>query len=164
MANRTLVATFSSMNRAYDAARKLRSSSDREVITIDRGAIVAKDDNGNWTVPDANNVGSAWGLAAGTAIGALFGALLGPAGATAGAAAGAAATGAAVGAASGALVGGTADLVEPRVQEDVVYDVGRALEPGLTAILAEIEEGSTEPVDEVVKRYGGRVNRSELLS
>jgi uncharacterized membrane protein len=162
MADRAIVAVFDTKNRAYDAAKDLQVLADAEEIKLKRGAMVTKDDKGNLSVPETKHVGTAWGLLGGTAVGALLGALLGPVGVAAGAAAGAAATGAVVGAASGALVGSTVDLTEYGLDADFLDTVATELNPGDTAIIAEVEEGSTRPVDAVVARFGGRIYRTEL--
>jgi hypothetical protein len=35
-------------------------------------------------------------------------------------------------------------------------------ESGDTALIVEVDEGSTEPTDRIVSQYGGRIYRSEL--
>ena len=95
-------------------------------------------------------------------IGGLLGAMLGPIGVAAGAAASAAAAGAAVGAVTAGSVGAVADLTEFGLSEDFIDDVTSQLYPGDTALIVEVDEGSTEPTDRIVSRYGGRIYRSEL--
>ncbi len=162
MADRVIVAVFSTQNEAYDAAARMQRLDDDGIIKVKRGAIATKDAKGNLTIPDSKNVGSAWGLLGGGLIGGLLGAMLGPVGVAAGAAAGAAATGAAVGAVTGGMVGSVADLTEFGLNEDFVDDVTTQLYPGDTALIVEVDEGSTEPTDRVVSQYGGRIYRSEL--
>jgi uncharacterized membrane protein len=55
-------------------------------------------------------------------------------------------------------------MVRLGMDEDVVRSVAAEVNPGDTAIVAEIEEGSTEPVDRVVTRHGGRIYRTDLWS
>src|SRR5262245_50466137 len=163
MALRAVVAVFDTQNQAYDAAADLQRLADDGVIDVKRGAIVTKDAKGNLTIPDAKNVGPPWGLLGGGLIGAVAGALLGPAGAAAGAAAGsAAAAGATVGLATGATVGGSADLIALGLGANFIDEVSADVDPGRTALIAEITEGSTEPVDGAVQRHQGRVHREDL--
>ena len=74
----------------------------------------------------------------------------------------AAAAAAAAGAATGGAVGALADLTELGLNEDFIDDVTTQLNPGDTALIVEVDEGSTEPTDRIVSRYGGRIYRSEL--
>jgi uncharacterized membrane protein len=166
MANRVIVAVFETQNQAYDAAAAMQRLDDNGSITLKRGAIATKDAKGNLTIPDTKDVGSAWGLLGGGLIGGLLGAMLGPtavaAGAAASAAASAAAAGAAVGAAGGGVMGSLVDLTELGLNESFIDEVTTQLYPGDTALIVELDEGSTEPIDRVVSRHGGRIYRSEL--
>jgi uncharacterized membrane protein len=162
MADRAVVAVFDTQNQAYDAASELQGLSDGGVVKVKRGAIVTKDEKGNLTVADSKGMGVPWGMLGGGVIGGLLGLMLGPAGVAAGAATAAAAAGAAVGASSGVVLGGTADLVGLGLDEDFVSEVSSQMDPGKSALIAEVNEGSTEPVDKTVSRFHGRVYRSEL--
>jgi uncharacterized membrane protein len=162
MADRAVVAVFDTQNQAYDAAADLQQLNDTSVIDIKRGTIVTKDAKGNLSVPDSRNVGVPWGLLGGTLIGGLLGLMLGPAGAAAGAAAGATATGAAVGATTGAVTGATADLMGLGLDEVFVDEVSAEMDPGKSALIVEVNEGSTEPIDQAVARHHGQVHRSDL--
>jgi len=162
MADRVIVAVFTTQNRAYDAAKRMQDLDQDGVITLKRGAIASKDDKGNLAIPDTKGVGRPWGLLGGGIIGGLLGLMLGPVGVAASAAATAAATGAALGATTGIAVGGTADLAELGLDEDFVNSVSTQLEPGETALIAEVDEGSTEPIDRIVALYGGRVYRTQV--
>ena len=163
MADRVIVAIFATQNHAYDAARQIQNLDEDDLIQLKRGAIATKDDKGNLTIPDTKGVGTAWGLLGGGLIGGLLGAMLGPVGVAAGAAASAAAAGAVLGAASGGIAGATVDLAELGLSEDFIDDVSTQLNPGETALIAEVEEGSTESIDRIVALHGGRVYRSELV-
>jgi len=162
MANRVIVAVFGTKNQAYDAAARMQRLDDDGIIKLKRGAIATKDAKGNLTIPDSKHVGSAWGLLGGGLIGGLLGAMLGPVGVAAGAAARAAAAGAVVGAATGGTLGAVGDLTEFGLNEDFIDDVTTQLNPGDTALIVEVDEGSTEPTDRVVSQYSGRIYRSEL--
>ena len=163
MADKVIVAVFATQNQAYDAAREIQNLDKDSIIELKRGAITTKDAKGNLTIPDTKGVGAAWGLLGGGLIGGLLGALLGPVGVAVGAAASAAATGALVGAASGGFVGTTVDLVEYGLSEDFIDDVSTQINPGDTALIAEVDEGSTESIDRIVTLHGGRVYRSEFV-
>jgi uncharacterized membrane protein len=167
MARAVIVATFDTRNQAYEAASDIDWLSD-DVADVKSGAIVEKDLLGNVTTLDTKNIGGAWGtvggIAGGALVGALIGLLAGPGGAAVGSAAGAAA--ASSGAVGGSLVGGTlgwsADLINWGLNEDYLDTVRTRMLPGTTAVVAEVEEATTEPVDAAVMRHGGFVYRTPL--
>jgi len=67
-----------------------------------------------------------------------------------------------VGAASGALVGAIPDLENSRVGSDFLDDVAKALTPGKVAVVAEIDEEWTTPVDTRMEALGGYIYRRSL--
>ena len=162
MSRDVILAAFDTRNQAYDAALEIDRMSD-----VKSGAIVEKDPLGNVTMLDSKNLPTAWGpggAAGGALIGALVGLLAGPGGAAAGTAAGAAAasSGAAVGAVGGGLTGSAADLTNWGLKADYLDTATTYLLPGKTAVVAEVEEGSTGPIDAAVRRHGGIVYREEV--
>jgi uncharacterized membrane protein len=162
MSRDVIMAAFDTRNQAYDAALEIDRMSD-----VKSGAIVEKDPLGNVTMLDSKNLPTAWGLggaAGGALIGALVGLLAGPGGAAVGTAAGAAAatSGAAAGAAGGGLTGSAADLTNWGLKADYLDTAATYLLPGKTAVVAEVEEGSTTPIDDAVRRHGGIVYREAI--
>ena len=67
--------------------------------------------------------------------------------------------GMAVGAAAGFVLGGATDVARSRVERHFAAEVERALEPGHSAVVAEIDEESTNAVDERMEALGGHVMR-----
>ena len=160
MARDVIVATFENRNQAYEAARDIDKLDD-SVIDVQGGAIVEKDMLGNVTQLDAKGLASPWGTIGGVTTGALLGALVGtlagPAGTLTGAEVGAAA--AATGGLFGGAVGATVDIADTGLKEDYIAAVSGRLLPGHAAFVAEVEEHSTQPVDEAIWRHGGVVFR-----
>jgi uncharacterized membrane protein len=70
--------------------------------------------------------------------------------------------GLAMGVAAGFLIGATTDVARGQVARDFVDAVSQALEPGKTAVVAEIYEESTRHVDERMQALGGLVFRRDL--
>jgi uncharacterized membrane protein len=162
MASHIVVATFDNQNQAYEAA----SDIDRvngHTVDVKSGAILEKDQLGNVTTLDTRNLGSAWVLA-GTVGGALLGILIGALAGPAGAAAAAVGSGPAAGGLLGGAVGATADVAEWGLKQSTIDDISARLLPGKTALVMEVEEGSTEPLDAVVARQGGILHRSLVNS
>jgi hypothetical protein len=62
----------------------------------------------------------------------------------------------------GFLGGATADLDKARIGEDFVDDVAEVLLPNKVAVVAEIDEDSTAPVDTCMEALGGTVFRRAL--
>jgi uncharacterized membrane protein len=162
MARDVVIAAFDTRNQAYEAAYEIDRMSD-----VKSGAIVEKDALGNVTTLDTKNLPTAWGLggaAGGALVGALVGLLAGPGAAAAGTAAGAAAasSGAAAGAIGGGMTGSVADLTNWGLKADYLDTAATYLLPGKTAVVAEVEEGSTTPIDTAVRRHGGIVYREAI--
>lgn len=148
MRDRIIVAVFPNTTAAYNASSALKSLSDDKAIDlkVKTGALFSKDARGN-IIPLEEKERPLWGTLAGGVAGALIGLLAGPAGAAAGAAVGAA--------------GGLgADALGSIADTDFVYSVAKSVNPGDTAVVVEVKEGSTLPVDGVVSNFEGRVYRS----
>ena len=77
--------------------------------------------------------------AAGVAVGALVGGV--------------------IGAAVGGVAGILADGAKAKEHEEAVYEASSRVLPGQSAVVAEVVEDATSPVDTLVQRLGGRVYR-----
>jgi len=84
----------------------------------------------------------------------LLGALAGPAGAAVGAAGGAA-----IGAGTGGVVGLTADLARADTREQARDETAFVLSTGQSAVIADVSEDSTAPIDSRMSELGGIVRR-----
>ena len=163
MARDVIIATFDNRNQAYEAAREI-DKLDTSVINVESGAIVEKDMAGNVNWLDEEGLATPWGGLAGATGGALLGALVGtlagPAGTLTGAQVGAAA--AATGSVLGGTMGTTFDLADSGLKADYLDAVSGRLLPGHAALVAEVEEYSTLPVDEAIWKHGGVVFRHPM--
>jgi uncharacterized membrane protein len=147
MTNRIIVATFNDTNKAYDAASALKNLKDTGMIDFKpkAGVMIKKDDRGNVSLLEDKGR-PLWGTAVGTISGALIGLIGG-------------APGAALGAALGATTGLTGDAITASLDSDFTDSVTKDMRPGMTAIIVEADEKSTQPVDDIVKAGGGHVYR-----
>ena len=143
-----LVAVFDSESKAREAWQALEGLSEADTIRLNAGAIVTKSAGGAITVSGANRPAPEATLG-GTAIGTLIGMLGGV-------------VGLAVGAAAGLALGATTDVFDLKVERDFLADVERALEPGKSAVVAQIYEEETGPVNERMAALGGVVFRRAL--
>jgi uncharacterized membrane protein len=62
----------------------------------------------------------------------------------------------------GGAVGTTGDLIDAGLKEDYIAAVSGRLLPGHAAIVGEVDEYSTQPVDEAVWRHGGVIFRQPV--
>ena len=145
---RMLVVVFENESKAYEGTKVLRQLDLDGSITVYAHAVVVKKPDGAVIARERDDQGP-YGLLVGTALGALLGALGGSAGL-------------AIGATAGLLAGGAADFHNARVGEDFIDDVAKALSPNGAAVVAEIGENATGPVDAQMEAIGGTVFRRAL--
>jgi uncharacterized membrane protein len=145
---RMLVAIFASDARAYEASRALQGLEEQGVVAVRTDSVVTRDFDGVIKVVKLHDLAPEGALGF-TAVGSFLGLLGGPAGM-------------AVGAATGFLIGATTALAGARVGKDFVNEVAHALVPGKTALVADIDEESTEAVDARMEALGGQVFRRAL--
>jgi uncharacterized membrane protein len=145
---RMLVAVFDSETKAYEGKSALSQLEREGSITTYARAVVVKHADGTASVKEAAEFGPV-GTLVGTSVGSLIGLLGGPAGL-------------AIGAASGLALGALFDVDDLRVGGDFVDDVSKALTPNKVALIAEIDEDWTTPVDTRMEALGGTVFRRAL--
>jgi len=143
--DRMLVVVFNSEAKAYEGKKALLQLDAEGSISAYGYAVVAKNADGTSTLKQGDDSGPL-GTLAGTSLGSLIGVLFGPAGL-------------AIGATAGFAGGATADLANAGVSEDFIDDVTKVLSPGSVALVAEIEEDWTTPVDTRMEAIGGTIFR-----
>jgi uncharacterized membrane protein len=145
---RMLVVVCDSETKAFEGRSALRELEREGSISIYAGAVVSKHADGTVDVKQLDDNGPV-GTLTGTAVGSLIGLLGGP-------------VGMAIGALSGLTFGAFYDIDTARVGEDFVDDVSTSLTPDKVAIIAEIDEEWTTPVDARMEAVGGVVFRRAL--
>ncbi len=146
--DRMLVVVFDNESKAYEGKEALLQLDREGSIGVYGYAVLAKAADGTTTSKQGDDVGPL-GTLTGTALGSLIGLLGGPAGV-------------AVGAATGLAAGATVDLHNARISDDFIDDVSKMLVPTRVAVVAEIEEDWTTPVDTRMETLGGTVFRRAL--
>jgi uncharacterized membrane protein len=146
--DRMLVVVFDNESKAYEGKKALLQLDDEGSISVYAYGVLAKHADGTASVKQGDDSGPI-GTLVGTSLGSLIGLLGGPAGL-------------AIGAAAGLAAGGAADLNNARIGEDFIDDVTKLLLPNRVAIVAEIEEDWTTPVDTRMEAIGGTVFRRAL--
>jgi uncharacterized membrane protein len=143
--DKMLVAVFDSETKAYEGSRILKELDAEGSLTLYAVAVIAKDASGTVTVKQSADEGPV-GTAVGLLTGSLIGALGGP-------------VGLAIGVAAGTLGGAMYDTARLGVGEDFLSEVGRNLQPGRTAVVAEVDEEWVMPVDSRMEAARGVVFR-----
>ena len=146
--DRMLVAVFDNEAKAYEGKKALLALDSEGSIGVYAWAVVAKQANGTVTVKQEDDPGPIGTLLA-TSLGAVVGLLGGP-------------VAAAVGATAGASLGAGFDINNARIGSDFIDDVSRVLTPNRFAVVAEIDEDWTTPVDTRIEALGGTVFRRAL--
>jgi uncharacterized membrane protein len=143
--NRMLVVIFNNQSDAYKGRQALQELDQEGSITAYNYAVIAKKPDGTSTIEEGSDGGPV-GTLAGTSLGSLIGLLGGPAGL-------------AIGATTGMLAGIATDLRNARIDGGFVDDVSRQMTPGRVALVADIQEDWTTPLDTRMEELGGVVLR-----
>jgi uncharacterized membrane protein len=143
-----LVVVFDSENKAYEGKKALHELENEGSIVVYAYTVIGKKADGTITLKQGDDVGPL-GTLVGTSLGSLIGLLGGPVGLV-------------VGASAGLIAGGAADLDNARVGEDFIEDVRQTLQPNTFAVVADIQEDWTTPVDSRMEAIGGKVHRRAM--
>jgi uncharacterized membrane protein len=146
--DRMLVVVLDNETKAYEGKKALLQLDAEGSISVYAYAVLAKHADGTATIKQGDDPGPL-GTLLGTSFGSLIGLLGGP-------------VGFAVGAATGLVAGETVDLNDARIGEDFIDDVSKVLKPNKFAVVAEIDEDWTTPVDTRMEAIGGTVFRRAL--
>lgn len=146
--DRMLVVVFDTENKAYAGEKALLQLDYEGSLTVYAHAVLAKKADGTTVVLKSDDSGPI-GTLLGTTWGALIGLLGGP-------------VGVAVGAGAGLVAGGALDLGALRLGSDFIEDATKLLQPNRVAVVAEIDENWTTPVDTRMEEFGGTVIRRSL--
>jgi uncharacterized membrane protein len=149
-----IVVSFEEEAKAYQAASVLRQADADGRIDVHAVAIVQRMEDGTLRVkegevddfPAATWTATALGAATGGIIGLTLGVLGGPLGVL-------------LGGTYGMLLGSLVDLSAVEEEESVLATMARAIQPGTTAVIAEVTEPRPEVVDEEMENLGGIVLR-----
>ena len=143
--DKMLVATFDEEKKAYEGLEILRNLDADGSIALYAAAVIGKDESGRWSVKEADEPGPL-GTGVGMFTGTLVGLLGGP-------------VGAAIGAGIGTLGGALYDLDQTGVSGEFLAEAGEQLRAGKYAVVAELWEEWTMPVDARLEAAGGTVVR-----
>ena len=140
-----LIAVFETETKAYEGLSALKGLHREGDITLYAAGVINKDQNGQIRIKEGADEGPI-GTGVGLLTGSLIGLLAGP-------------LGFAIGAATGAMAGMIYDVSDSDINETFIDDVSAALTNGKTAVVCEIDETWTVPVDTKMQAIGGVVFR-----
>ena len=146
--DKLIAAVFDNETKAYEGAKALKDLDAQGSITLYALGVVAKEPGGRLSIkqePDQGPLGTVVGLLTGTAIGLLGGPV-----------------GSVVGAYMGGVGGLAYDVASVGLSDEFIADVGSHLQPGKTAVIAEIEEEWVIPLDTAMEHAGGSVFRQGI--
>jgi uncharacterized membrane protein len=147
--DKILVVVFDSESKAYEGSLALQELQNEGSINLYAKAVIARDGNGKVMVKQAGDEGPV-----GTAVGLLTGGLLGLLGGP---------VGVAIGVGVGTYGGMLYDLAQLGVSEDYLDEVGKSLQPGKAAVVAEVWEEWMLPIDTKMEALGGVVFRTTRM-
>lgn len=140
-----IVVVFPDESTANDGLGAFNALNAESILTLYGSAIIAKDAEGNASLKKTDDDGPV-GTAFGMLLGGFIGALAGPAGLV-------------LGATSGGLVGSLGDLDNVGVGLDFLEMVGNKMDAGTAAVVTEVDEYWTAPLDTRMEALGGEVFR-----
>lgn len=143
--NKMLVAVFENEIKAYEGLSALKSLHKNADISLYASAVISKDAKGNLHFKDSADEGPI-GTATGLLAGGLIGLLGGP-------------VGVAIGVSAGTAIGLMFDMDQSDINSAFIEEVSDALANGKTAVIAEIDESWTVPVDSKLEPLGAVVFR-----
>jgi uncharacterized membrane protein len=141
-----LVVVFDNEDKAIEGRNALLQLDKEGSIVVHTWAVIVKNADQTTTIKQSVNPGPL-GTLVGTSLGGLIGLLSGPAGLAIG---------------CGLLAGNIVDVNKAIVGADFIDDVSKELQPNKWALLVDIEEDSTTPVDTRMEPLGGILFRRAL--
>ncbi|HEX2426488.1 MAG TPA: DUF1269 domain-containing protein [Gaiellaceae bacterium] len=145
MDDNVVIVKFAEESKAYQALSDLNRLGDDGKVDVRSAILLERTDDG-FGIPEGADTAEGFDMVAGGLIGMLVGVLAGPVGVL-------------LGASMGTLAGGTADLAR-LADEDLALDgISKDIEPGSTALVAEVGEYAVEVLDEAMGALGGTVTR-----
>lgn len=140
-----IVATFPEESKTYQAFSEIKALGTSRQVKLEGLAIVRRGADGRLELPDMASRGYGGSITGGL-IGSLIGILGGPLGVL-------------LGWGTGALIGSIRDITEARSDMTLMQHLTEQMEPGDIALIGELEEESTVPINTIVQRLGGEILR-----
>ena len=144
-----IAVSFAEDANAYEALTNLKELDDQGQVDLAGAAVVVREEDGKIVVKDEVGDIGYTGTATGGVVGLIIGILGGPIGVL-------------LGGATGVLIGSLFDLDDVDDTDSVLEEVSRSARVGHPALMAEVSEESSDPVDAAITRLGGTIVRRPL--
>ena len=140
-----IVAAFKDEETAGETLKALKEAKKERLIGIQDAAVIRRDEDNKLHIKETADMGGGKGAAIGGVLGGVIGLIGGPAGVV-------------LGGAAGAAVGGvTAKLFDAGIPDERLEEIGSALKPGTSAIIAIIEHKWVAEVEQELAEAGADV-------
>ncbi len=138
--------SFDPDNNAYAALTALKELDSQERLKVEAAAVIERGDDGRIVVKDSVDPGEFAGTASGGLLGLMIGIFGGPLGVL-------------VGGTYGLMAGSLIDLDATEQSESALGQMAASVEPGHTALVAQVIEQSPDVIDTAMEGLGGTVLR-----
>ena len=141
-----MIATFDDANAALEGLRELQQLDDAGKLRLRNAAVVERRPDGTWRIVDEDETADFHATLAGGLLGAMVGVLAGPLGLL-------------LGAAAGLMAGEVIDVTEDEARELIHEEMIRCVPPGTTALVGDVDEPLSHPLDEPMAKLGAQITR-----
>jgi uncharacterized membrane protein len=141
-----VIATFNDAKGALGGLRELQQLDDDGKLKLRNAAVVERRPDGTWEIVDEDEVADFHATLAGGLLGAVVGVLAGPLGLL-------------LGAGAGLMAGGVIDVTEDEARELIHEEMIRRIPPGTTALIGDVDEPLSHPLDERMAKVGATITR-----
>ena len=146
MDDNVIVVRFDEPSKAYQALSELNSLGREGRVDVRSAVLLERSKDGTVKMPEGSDSAAGFYLVSGGLIGMLVGALAGPIGML-------------LGGSIGAMGGSAGELARADDQDVALQAIGERIQPGSTALVAEVTEPAEEVIDGAMAALGGQVTR-----
>jgi uncharacterized membrane protein len=146
MNDSVVVVTFTEASKAYEALSVLKRLGDSGDLDARSAVLLERTPDGGYSIPEGADNTAGFFMASGGLIGMLVGVLAGPVGVL-------------LGGSLGALAGRSVEIGRAGDQDVALEGISKQIEPGSTALVAEVTEYTPMLLDTAMDGVGGTVRR-----
>ena len=140
------MAKFNDTYSALQGFRKVQQLDDDGRLKLRNATVVERRSDGTWQIVDDDEEAQFGAEVGGGLVGAAVGILGGPLGIL-------------LGAAAGLLAGEVIDVTDDQARDSIHEEIIRRVTPGGTALVADVDEPTSHPLDEAMTELGATVTR-----
>jgi uncharacterized membrane protein len=148
MVDNVVLVRFAERSKAYEALSVLKRLGDAGDLDVRSAVLLERSADGHYSIPEGADNAAGFFMASGGLIGMLVGVLGGPLGVL-------------LGGSLGALTGGSVEIGRAGDQDVALEGISKQIEPGSTALVAEVTEYTPSLLDTAMDGVGGTVSRRQ---